>query len=141
MTIFSSNICNNAETKTVKVKGTPTLVTNFSVAENYVDAAGERQTQFYRIALWRDKGAKLAQYLTKGRSIGLQGRVRGRGYLTQEIVDQIKAGADWKKLTIPCQLEMSNPQITFHSANPTAEVDAVVETAPEDEIPATEEPF
>ena len=128
MTIFSGNISKAAETKTVNVKGVPTLVTNFNIAENYT-VNGERETQFYKVTLWREKGAKLAQYLSSGRSIGLSGRVRGRGYLTQEIVDQIKAGADWKKLTIPCSLEMSNPTITFHTANPTQEVDAVVETA------------
>ena len=139
MTIFSGNISQSAETKTVSVGGVPTLVTNFNIAENYMEGS-EQKTQFYRVALWREKGAKLAQYLSKGRSIGLEGRVKGRGYLTQEIVDQIKAGADWKKIKIPCQLELSNPQVTFHTANPTGEVEAVTE-APMTEIPEDNEPF
>ena len=114
MTIFTANICKPAETKTVSVGGVPTLVTNFSVAENYMGANGERQTQFYRISLWRDKGAKLAQYLSVGRSITLTGRVRGRAYIDKEGKPA-------------CQLEMSNPQITFNTANPVHEVDAEVE--------------
>lgn len=111
MTIFTGNISKAAETRTVNVGGVPTLVTDFNVAENYQGSNGERQTQFYRISLWRERGAKLAQYLTMGRSITVTGRVRGRAYLTK----------DGKPA---CQLEMANPQITFNTANPTQDVDA-----------------
>lgn len=111
MTIFTGNISKAAETRTVNVGGVPTLVTDFNVAENYQGSNGERQVQFYRISLWRDRGAKLAQYLTLGRSITLTGRVRARAYLTK----------DGKPA---CQLEMANPQITFNTANPA---DAPVE--------------
>ena len=121
MTIFTANISKAAETNTVMVGGTPTLVTNFNVAENYQGRDGERHTQFYRVSLWRDKGAKLAKYLTLGRSITLQGRVKARAYLDKEGKPQ-------------CQLEMSNPAITFNTANPS-EVDAIVETATEEELP------
>jgi len=117
MTIFTGNISKAAETRTVQVGGVPTLVTDFSVAENYQGGDGQRHTQFYRVSLWRDKGAKLAQYLSKGRSITLQGRVKGRAYIDKNGVAQ-------------CQLEMANPQITFNTANP-GEVDATVE-APAD---------
>lgn len=130
MTIYTGNISKAADTRTVNVGGTPTLVTDFNIAENYQGGDGQRHTQFYRISLWRDKGAKLKKYLALGRSVTVQGRVKGRGYLTQEIVDQIKAGADWRKLTIPCQLEMANPQITFNTANPTEVEEAVA--GPED---------
>ena len=117
MTIFTGNISKAAETRTVNVGGVPTLVTDFNVAENYQSRNGERQTQFYRISLWRETGAKLAQYLTLGRSITLTGRVRGRAYLDKNGQPQ-------------CQLEMSNPQITFNTANPTQDVDAAVEDTP-----------
>ena len=116
MTNFVVNICQSAETKTVSVGGVPTLVTNFNVAENYQGHDGERRTQFYRVALWREGGARMAKYLTKGRPIALEGRVQGRAYIDKNGQAQ-------------CQLEMSNPRITFITANPTDEVDAVVETA------------
>ena len=127
MTIFTGNISKAAETRTVNVGGVPTLVTDFNIAENYRGRDGSQNTQFYRISMWREKGAKLKQYLSQGRSITLTGRVRGRGYLTQEVVDQIKAGADWKRIKIPCQLEMADPQITFNTANPTQDVEAETE--------------
>lgn len=116
MTNFVGNICQSAETKTVSVGGVPTLVTNFNVAENYQGRDGERKTQFYRVALWREPGARMAKYLTKGRPISLEGRVQGRAYIDKNGQAQ-------------CQLEISNPRITFITANPTDEVDAVVETA------------
>lgn len=117
MTIFTANISKAAETRTVNVGGVPTLVTDFNVAENYQGGDGQRHTQFYRISLWRDKGAKLAKYLTLGRSITLQGRVKSRAYLDKNGLPQ-------------SQLEMANPQITFNTANPTEVEEAV--NGPED---------
>lgn len=126
MTSFVGNISKAAETKTVNVGGVPTLVTDFNVAENYQGSNGERQTQFYRVSLWRDRGAKLAQYLTVGRPIQIEGRVRGRAYIDKNGKPQ-------------CQLEIPNPRITFITANPTADVDAaeIPEEIPEDETPFT----
>ena len=121
MTIFTANISKAAVTRTVNVGGVPTLVTDFNVAENYQGRDGQRHTQFYRVSLWREKGAKLAKYLTLGRSITLQGRVKARAYVDANGVAQ-------------AQLELANPQITFNTANPTEEVDAVIEGA-EDDIP------
>jgi len=114
MTIFTGNISKAAETRTVDVGGVKTLVTDFNVAENYQGRDGKRHTQFYRISLWREPGAKLAKYLKLGRSVTIQGRVKARAYMTNEGV-------------AACALEMSNPQITFNTANPTEEVDAVIE--------------
>lgn len=113
MTTILCNICKAAETKTVNVNGTPTLVTNFNVAENYYGRDKQRHTQFYRVALWRN-GANLEKYLTLGRPLLLSGRVKPSAYIDSNGVAQ-------------AQLEISNPQITFATANPTNEVDGVVE--------------
>ena len=128
MTTFVGNISKAAETRTVNVGGVPTLVTDFNVAENYQSGKGERATQFYRVSLWREAGAKLAKYLTLGRPIQLEGRVRGRAYIDKNGVAQ-------------CQLEMSNPRITFITANPTQDVDAVIEAPEAAEIPEEDKPF
>ena len=124
MTIFTGNICADAVTRTVNVGGVDTLVTDFNLAENYQGRDGERHTQFYRISIWRDKGAKLKKYLTKGRSITVQGRVRGRAYIDKNGQPQ-------------CQLELANPQITFNTANP-GEVEAAMDPVT-DEVPFVEE--
>ena len=125
MTNIIGNISKAAETRTVMVGGTPTFVTDFNVAENYTSRNGERMTQFYRISLWRDAGTKLAKYLTKGRPIALEGRVRGRAYIDKNGEAQ-------------CQLEMANPRVTFITANPTQDVDGVTEVANAEEIPFEE---
>jgi single-strand DNA-binding protein len=104
MTNFYGNISKAAETRTVMVGGVPTLVTDFNIAENYQAANGEKATQFYRITLWRDRGTKLAQYLTKGRLVAVEGRVKARAYIDKNGQAQ-------------CQLEMSNPRITLLGAN------------------------
>lgn len=113
MTNFVANISKAAETRTVSVNGVATLVTDFNVAENYMQA-GERKTQFYRISLWREPGAKLAKYLTLGRPIQLEGRVRARAYIDKNGQPQ-------------AQMEMANPRITFITANKTNDVDQAVE--------------
>ena len=108
MTIITGNISKAAETRTVNVGGVATLVTDFNVAENYQARNGERHTQFYRVSIWREAGAKLAQYLTLGRPIALEGRVKGRAYIDKNGQAQ-------------CQLEMSNPRVKFLTANGSAE--------------------
>lgn len=122
MTIITGNISKAAETRTVNVGGVSTLVTDFNVAENYQARNGERQTQFYRVSIWREPGAKLAKYLTKGRPICLEGRVKGRAYLDKNGQPQ-------------CQLEMANPRVKFLTANAT--VDEATEI--EEDLPFTEE--
>ena len=107
MTTFVGNISKAASTRTVKVAGVDTLVTDFNVAENYRGANGEQKTQFYRVSIWRN-GAKLEKYLTLGRPVQIVGRVRGRAYID-------KTGQP------ACQLEIANPQITFIGANPVKE--------------------
>ena len=116
MTIFTANISKAAETRYVEKLGT--TVTDFNVAENYQGRNGDRLTQFYRVSIWGERGAKLKEYLTLGRSITLTGRVKGRAYLDKNGVPQ-------------CTLEMANPQVSFNTANPTQEVDAVTEVPEE----------
>lgn len=116
MTIITGNICKAAETRTVNVGGIATLVTDFNVAENYQARNGERHTQFYRVSIWREAGAKLAQYLTLGRPICLEGRVKARAYIDKNGVAQ-------------AQMELSNPRVKFLTANATAE-EAPVEDLP-----------
>lgn len=108
MTTFVGNISKAAETRTVDVNGAKVLVTDFNIAENYPGSDGTQKVQFYRVSLWRDRGAKLAQYLTKGRPVQITGRVRARAYMD-------------KNGQPACQMEIANPQITFVTGNPTAD--------------------
>ena len=114
-TSFFGHIGKDATTK--YVESLKTTVTDFSIAENYKDRKGENHTQWYNVSIWDKRGKNMEQYLKSGRPLGITGRVKGKGYLTQDIVDRIKAGEDWKKIAIPCQLYLSNPQVQFVTGN------------------------
>jgi len=118
MTNIIGNISKGAETRTVEVGGIATLVTDFNLAENYTDRRGNKHTQFYRVSLWREPGAKLAQYLYAGRPVVVEGRVKARAYIDKDGKPQ-------------SQLELSNPRITFVTANNKGEIEAPAE----DEVP------
>ena len=76
-------ITKDAETRTVKVAGIDTLVTDFTVAAN--EGYGDNQTtEYFRVTIWRDKGAKMAPGLKKGRILAVKGNVSARGWIDQE---------------------------------------------------------
>jgi single-strand DNA-binding protein len=123
MTNFVGNITKDAVTRKVDVAGVPNLVTDFSVAENYRKGDGTQGTQYYRISIWGPRGAKLMEYLKKGRAVAVTGRVKTRAYMD-------------KNGNPAAQLEMSNPTIQLIGKNSTAEG----EEEPVDLDPITEEP-
>lgn len=59
-------------------------VTSFSVASSrrYTTAAGERreETEWFNIAAWGRLGELCNQYLTKGRQVYVEGRLRSRSF-------------------------------------------------------------
>lgn len=97
-------ITKDAETRTVKVSGIDTLVTDFTLAAN--EGYGENQTtEYFRVTIWRDRGAKMAPGLKKGRILAVKGSVSARGWIDQEG----KARA---------QLEVKNPTVQFIDKKP-----------------------
>ena len=70
------HITRDAQTRTVNIGNVPTLVTDFTLAVNdgYDSATGNsRYTNFYKVTIWRDRGAKLAPHLKKGRCVTVKG--------------------------------------------------------------------
>jgi single-strand DNA-binding protein len=63
-------------------------VVNFSIAtsENWTDKAGERQerTEWHRIVVWGKTGENCAQYLSKGRTVYVEGRIQTREWEDRE---------------------------------------------------------
>ena len=63
-------------------------VTSFSVATNYryTTSDGERreETEWFRISAWGRLAETCNQFLTKGRQIYVEGRLRSRSYETRE---------------------------------------------------------
>ena len=63
-------------------------VTNFTVATNYryTTADGERrdETEWFRISAWGRLAETCNQFLTKGRQVYVEGRLRSRTYETSD---------------------------------------------------------
>ena len=63
-------------------------VVNFSIAtsENWTDKNGERQerTEWHRIVAWGKTGELCAQYLSKGRTVYVEGRIQTREWEDRE---------------------------------------------------------
>jgi single-strand DNA-binding protein len=63
-------------------------VCNFSLAINryFNDKQGERkeETTFMRVTVWGKQGENCAQYLTKGRSAFVEGRLQSRSWETED---------------------------------------------------------
>lgn len=103
-------VTKDAETRTVSVGGVQTLVTDFTVAAN--EGYGDNQVSgFFRVTLWRDRGAKMAPGLKKGRIIAVKGVVTDRAWL----------GQDGKAYS---QMEIKNPTVQFIDKKPGDPEDA-----------------
>ena len=63
-------------------------VVNFSIAtsENWTDKSGEKQerTEWHRIVAWGKTGELCAQYLSKGRTVYVEGRIQTREWEDRE---------------------------------------------------------
>jgi single-strand DNA-binding protein len=73
-----------------EVRYTPsgTAVANFTLAttETWTDRDGERQshTEWHRIVAWRRLGEICGEYLSKGKQVYIEGRIRTREWEDQE---------------------------------------------------------
>ncbi len=71
-------------TRDPELRYTPsgTAVCNFSLAVNrrFTNQQGERETDFIDVVVWRQQAERVAQHLTKGRMVAVQGRLQIRSY-------------------------------------------------------------
>jgi single-strand DNA-binding protein len=61
-------------------------VANFRIAVNrsFANAQGEREADFIDIVAWRQSAQFAADYLHKGRLVGIEGRLQVRSYTTND---------------------------------------------------------
>lgn len=75
-------------TKDPELRYTPNgvAVANFSLAvdRDFVNQAGERETDFIPVVAWQKLAETCANYLRKGRLTAVQGRLQVRSYESQE---------------------------------------------------------
>lgn len=65
---------------------TGVAVARFTVAVNrpFTNQQGERVADFIDVVTWRTQAENCANYLTKGRLVGVEGRLQIRSYETQD---------------------------------------------------------
>ena len=86
---FNKAIVAGNLTRDVELRSTPSgqSVANFSVATNrfYTDSAGQKQTEveFHNIVAWGKLAELCNQYLAKGRSVLIEGRLKTRSWQDQ----------------------------------------------------------
>lgn len=61
-------------------------VTTFTIAvdRRFKSESGEKQTDFFDVVAWRQRAEFAANYLTKGRLIGVQGSLQQRSWVQQD---------------------------------------------------------
>lgn len=55
-------------------------VAKFSLATHYKNANGEEQTQWHNLIAWGKTAEIVANYLTKGNRVAIEGRLNNRSY-------------------------------------------------------------
>jgi len=89
-------------TKDPELKSTQSNISfvNFTLAVNrqFTDQSGERQADFIQCIVWRKQAENLAQYITKGALLGVEGRIQtrtyeaenGTRYITEVVCDTVQ---------------------------------------------------
>ena len=82
--VLIGRLTKDPELRFTPANGVP--VTQFTIAVDrpYVNQKGERETDFIRIVTWRKLAELCANNLTKGRLVGVDGRLQIRSYEGQD---------------------------------------------------------
>lgn len=66
------------------IPSTGKAVANFSIAvdRTYTSKTGEKMTDFFNIVVWGKQAENCANYLAKGRLVGIKGTIENRSYET-----------------------------------------------------------
>lgn len=66
----------------LRYTGSNTAVASFSLAvnRNFTNQAGERETDFINIVVWRKQAENVKNYLSQGSQVAIDGRIQTRSY-------------------------------------------------------------
>jgi single-strand DNA-binding protein len=124
-------------TRDVNLKTTPTgqPVADFGVATNrvWVDQNGQKQqeTEFHNIVVWGKMAELCSQYLTKGRLVFVEGRIRTRSW-------QDNNGQKRKRTEIIAENIQFGPRFTAQTELKVPQESEVLEE-PVEELPVLED--
>jgi single-strand DNA-binding protein len=135
--ILVGNLGRDAE---LRYTGTGTPVAKFSVAttETYKGRDGEKkeETEWHRINLWGKSAETLAQYLTKGKQVYIEGRLKTQKWKDKEGADRTTVEVTADKVTLlggGSRSQAAGREETGHEAG--AGSDVAVSMPGDDEVP------
>lgn len=64
--------------------GVPVATFTIAVNRSFTNQQGEREADFIDIVVWRNQAETCSHYLTKGRLVGIDGRLQIRSYETAD---------------------------------------------------------
>ena len=83
VTVLIGRLTRDPELKYVPSTGKP--VANFTIAVDrpYTSKTGEKMTDFFNIVVWGRQAENCANYIAKGRLVGIKGTIENRSYENQ----------------------------------------------------------
>ncbi|HIE52628.1 MAG TPA: single-stranded DNA-binding protein [Armatimonadetes bacterium] len=81
--------------------GVPVAQFRIAVDRPFRNARGERETDFINVVAWRQSAEFVHQYLSKGRLVGVDGRLQIRSYTTQDGQQRTVADGRWLSCAPP----------------------------------------
>jgi len=124
---LSGRLAANAEQKVTK-NGTPFI--EFRIGNNEYTGSAEnngRETYWFRVTSFNPNHAKLAQYLTKGKSIEVIGDLKASPYISTQ-TNKPEAGLEVTANDIMFDNNFGNPQNADGTANNTTTTTAAPQT-------------
>jgi single-strand DNA-binding protein len=71
-------------TRDTELRQTPNGVSvctfSIAVSRDYTNSDGSKETDFFNIVVWREKGENCAKYLKKGKKVAVVGSLQNRSY-------------------------------------------------------------
>ena len=109
-TTIIGNLTRDPEFKTVVKDGVELNVLNFTVASDYKDSAGQKQTTYTRAALWQEKAQLAKASLKKGSFVKIVGATRPDQFTDKDGNARVAMSMHGTKLAV------------WHEDNPDAKV-------------------
>ena len=115
-TILIGNLTRDPEL-TETPSGVAVCKFSIAVSRDYVDADGNRETDFFNITVWRGRAETCDKYLKKGNKVAIVGKLQNRSYEDKDGVKRTVTDiiADEVEFLTPKQADREEEQVVTMS--------------------------
>ncbi|WP_207666048.1 single-stranded DNA-binding protein [Thermohalobacter berrensis] len=82
--VLIGRLTRDPELRFLPDSGRPVTTFNIAVDRPFTNKQGQRETDFFKIVVWGRQAENCANYLAKGRLVGVHGRIQNRSYETPQ---------------------------------------------------------